>query len=219
MEEDRTKSQFKTVAIEEYYSRRDGIIYWHWRFANPLCEWNVVETAFKEIPWVTFDLPIDGKNLAMTTKQPREGWKEGEATAMNIVHQLGDLLYDTLPPDVAHEHFVKARQETNDRAIDFARGLIRQERTIAAREAVEDRERQIASWHKIPVKFAEEGKLGPITCDMCGGILFMVRGKHPGESRRTMCPTCAIEIIESIYSNLYPANQARQLPASDSDTN
>lgn len=43
---------------------------------------------------------------------------------MNIVHQLGDALYEALPPDVAHEHFVKARQNTNDRAIDFATKLI-----------------------------------------------------------------------------------------------
>lgn len=53
--------------------------------------------------------------------------------ATNIVHQLGDLLYETLPPDVAHEHFVKARQATNDRAIDFAEELI--EKHLTTREA------------------------------------------------------------------------------------
>lgn len=45
---------------------------------------------------------------------------------MNIVHQLGDALYEALPPDVAHEHFVKARQNTNDIAIDFATKLIQE---------------------------------------------------------------------------------------------
>ncbi len=45
--------------------------------------------------------------------------------AMNIVHQLGDALYDALPKDIAHEHFVDARQKTNDVAIYFAEKLIR----------------------------------------------------------------------------------------------
>lgn len=43
---------------------------------------------------------------------------------MNIVHQIGDALYEALPRDVAHEHFVKARQATNDMVIDFAAKLI-----------------------------------------------------------------------------------------------
>lgn len=47
-----------------------------------------------------------------------------EAVAANIVHQIGDALYEALPPDVAHDHFVTARQATNDRAIDFAKELI-----------------------------------------------------------------------------------------------
>lgn len=47
-----------------------------------------------------------------------------EAVAANIVHQIGDALYEALPPDVAHDHFVTARQTTNDRAIDFAKELI-----------------------------------------------------------------------------------------------
>ncbi|MEB3023017.1 MULTISPECIES: hypothetical protein [Mycolicibacter] len=47
-----------------------------------------------------------------------------EAVAANIIHQMGDLLYEALPPDVAHKHFVGARQATNDRGIDFAKTLI-----------------------------------------------------------------------------------------------
>lgn len=47
-----------------------------------------------------------------------------EAIAMNIVHQIGDVLYEALPKDIAHDHFVKARQATNDIAIDFAKKLI-----------------------------------------------------------------------------------------------
>lgn len=48
-----------------------------------------------------------------------------EAVAANIVHQIGDALYEALPPDVAHKYFVDARQATNDRTIDFAKKLIR----------------------------------------------------------------------------------------------
>jgi hypothetical protein len=47
-----------------------------------------------------------------------------EAVAANIVHQIGDALYEALPADVAHDHLVDARQATNDRAIDFAKKLI-----------------------------------------------------------------------------------------------
>lgn len=47
-----------------------------------------------------------------------------EAIASNIVHQIGDALYEALPQDIAHEHFVNARQATNDMAIDFAKLLI-----------------------------------------------------------------------------------------------
>ncbi len=59
--------------------------------------------------------------------------KTAENVAMNIVYQLGDALYDALPKDVAHEHFVVARQATNDRLIDFATELI-ESLLIRARE-------------------------------------------------------------------------------------
>ncbi|TEA09145.1 hypothetical protein [Mycobacteroides salmoniphilum] len=61
------------------------------------------------------------------------GDRDLEAVAANIIHQVGDALYEALPPDVAHKHFVYARQATNDRAIDFAKELIGSyaERTVA----------------------------------------------------------------------------------------
>lgn len=55
---------------------------------------------------------------------PDTEWRRSEHMALNIVHQIGDLLYETLPADVAHEYFVDARQATNDRAIDFVERLI-----------------------------------------------------------------------------------------------
>lgn len=60
----------------------------------------------------------------MNHTPPKETERDLEHLAANIVHQIGDALYDSLPNDIAHEHFVKARQATNDRAIDFAKMLI-----------------------------------------------------------------------------------------------
>jgi hypothetical protein len=51
-----------------------------------------------------------------------------EYLAMNIVHQIGDALYEALPKDIAHEYFVDARQKTNDTTIDFAKKLISEDR-------------------------------------------------------------------------------------------
>lgn len=53
-----------------------------------------------------------------------EDERQLEGLAMNIVFQIGDALYEALPPDVAHDHFVTARQATNDVAIDFTKRLI-----------------------------------------------------------------------------------------------
>lgn len=50
-----------------------------------------------------------------------------EKIAMNIVFQIGDLLYEALPKDIAHKYFVDARQKTNDKAIDFVKALITSE--------------------------------------------------------------------------------------------
>lgn len=62
--------------------------------------------------------------MADLIMQPVDGDRDLEAVAANIIHQVGDALYEALPPDVAHEHFVDARQATNDLAIDFAKKLI-----------------------------------------------------------------------------------------------
>lgn len=64
---------------------------------------------------------------------------EAEHIAMNIVHQIGDVLYDALPKDIAHKYFVTARQATNDIAIDFATTLITKrelERAISELEMI-----------------------------------------------------------------------------------
>lgn len=60
----------------------------------------------------------------VATRPAAQNGRELEAVAANIVHQIGDALHEALPPDLAHKHFVTARQATNDRAIDFAKQLI-----------------------------------------------------------------------------------------------
>jgi formylmethanofuran dehydrogenase subunit E len=89
--------------------------------------------------------------------------------------------------------------------------FIREELATAVLKEREERDRQILSWHKLPIKESPEGKIGPILCDCCGGTLYAVRGRHPNEPRRIICPTCSIEILESIYSNLYPNKQEASL--------
>lgn len=60
----------------------------------------------------------------MTPEQLKSHERDLEGIAMNIVHQIGDALYNELPQDVAHEHFVTARQKTNDALIDFTKKMV-----------------------------------------------------------------------------------------------
>lgn len=77
-----------------------------------------------------------------------------------------------------------------------------------------NRDEQIRSWHELPIKDWKKNGTGPIGCDKCGGALYKVRAKHPYPPEkalegRLICPTCAIEILEGIYDNLYPNNVAQ----------
>jgi len=55
---DNAPTQFRSVLIEEFYRKTDGVVYRCWRYAGG--RWNVVETPFPDIPWVTFKTEIDG---------------------------------------------------------------------------------------------------------------------------------------------------------------
>ena len=35
-------------------------------------------------------------------------------------------------------------------------------------------------------------------CNVCGGIMVYIRGRHPGHDNRLVCPTCAVESLEQI---------------------
>ena len=36
------------------------------------------------------------------------------------------------------------------------------------------------------------------TCDVCSAKLVMIRGRHPGDDKRKVCPTCLMERMEMI---------------------
>ena len=39
-------------------------------------------------------------------------------------------------------------------------------------------------------------------CDMCGGKLATIRGRHPGDVDREVCPTCLAETLDNIKARL-----------------
>jgi len=39
-------------------------------------------------------------------------------------------------------------------------------------------------------------------CGVCGGKVYLIRGRYPHTPKRKACPVCAVEIIESIVDNL-----------------
>lgn len=94
-----------------------------------------------------------------------------EAVAANIVHQIGEALYEALPPDVAHDHFVTARQSTNDQAIDFAKGLID---TYSQAKPLEMAYRLVASALMMKRQYQHAGLL--VAREFCAEYGIDVRG-------------------------------------------
>jgi len=41
-------------------------------------------------------------------------------------------------------------------------------------------------------------------CGKCGGKLATIRGKHPGDDDRAVCPTCLKEKLEAIHDMTSP---------------
>lgn len=39
-------------------------------------------------------------------------------------------------------------------------------------------------------------------CNVCGGAMVMIRGKHPQDNRRKVCPTCVVEKLEDLCGSL-----------------
>lgn len=82
--------------------------------------------------------------------------------------------------------------------------------------------KQVAGWFKFPyrkgmkVRKNMDGSGGLVNagCEVCGGKLLIIRGKHPHEKRRKVCATCATEILESLYDNLSNREAAQELTQS-----
>jgi len=86
----------------------------------------------------------------------------------------------------------------------------RLEKQLQAKE--EEMYKQVAGWFRFPYRKGTKpmkipkglggGVLKGGKCEVCGGRLVTIRGRHPEEEDRKVCPTCAVEILESLYSNL-----------------
>jgi hypothetical protein len=55
-------------------------------------------------------------------------------------------------------------------------------------------------------------------CGVCGGKLAMIRGRHPGDREREVCPTCVVERLETLVSSLQSAQCSMNPTAQDSRT-
>ncbi|MGW8177583.1 MAG: hypothetical protein ACWGQW_02140 [bacterium] len=52
------------------------------------------------------------------------------------------------------------------------------------------------------------------SCNICGGILVKIRGRYPHTDRREICPTCVIEQLEDMLTNIHMV-ECQQAPTSD----
>ena len=41
-----------------------------------------------------------------------------------------------------------------------------------------------------------------LCCDLCGGKMVYIRGRHPGMDNRIVCPTCMAETLDDIKGRL-----------------
>ena len=64
----------------------------------------------------------------------------------------------------------------------------------------------IANWHcdSVPVPAAPASPFAPFAdvsepCGLCGGKRVYIRGRHPGEDNRVVCPTCLAETLDDIH--------------------
>ena len=77
------------------------------------------------------------------------------------------------------------------------------------KEVLKEAYKRVGSWFRFPyrkgmkpIKVKGLGIFKGGGCEVCGGKLIFIRGRHPGDKKRKVCPTCATEILESLHSNL-----------------
>ena len=57
--------------------------------------------------------------------------------------------------------------------------------------------------------FKVESKKKVKGCEWCGGSFFEIRGRHPKQPRRLVCPTCLQEKLEDSKQDLNPHRAAK----------
>lgn len=127
-----------------------------------------------------------------------------------LLDELNFVSANTLESATTYDFSQKGttEEQATDRLMGIIQALITTHEQQARREGVEETFKNVGSWYKVPIREgmkAESVKgLGDFKgggCEVCGGTLVEIRGRHPKESNRKVCPTCAVEIIESILDN------------------
>ena len=73
---------------------------------------------------------------------------------------------------------------------ETSKPVVREERLYRIQLMAED---ALRAWQK-----QHTARVG---CNVCGGRLVRIRGRHPGDSPRCLCPTCFVEQIEATYKD------------------
>lgn len=63
-----------------------------------------------------------------------------------------------------------------------------------------------------PIKIKHEWYSG---CRCCGGKLVTIRGKHPKDPERTICPTCVVERLEDMVFQISMSAQTAKATTSE----
>lgn len=43
-----------------------------------------------------------------------------------------------------------------------------------------------------------DGQRDSPSCGVCGGLMVLIRGRHPGDYKREVCPTCLADRMDQI---------------------
>lgn len=125
---------------------------------------------------------VDAKRIK---KEFKKWWRKDE----NVLDKIGI----DVDPNKVFKFFEPYLQPTQSRGEDEIKNEVY---------------KNIGSWYKVPIREGMKpeavkglGNSKGGGCEVCGGSLVMIRGRHPQEANRQVCPTCAVEIIESILDN------------------
>lgn len=123
-----------------------------------------------------------------------------------------DNLYWVDPEGGSHHPVCVYKQED-----EVVREFISTSLTQAYQAGRDEEREMIVSWLKFPyrdgmppMEIKGLGKSEGGGCEVCGGELVMIRGKHPHTPDRKVCPTCATEIIEGLHDNLTQTSAAKE---------